>query len=29
MNHLHHQTMEWLEIVQELQQEWDCRQQAS
>lgn len=23
---LHRQTMEWLEIVQELQQEWDCRQ---
>ena len=28
-DHLHQQTMEWLEIVQELQQEWDCRQQAS
>ena len=23
---LHEQTMEWLDIVQELQQEWDCRQ---
>lgn len=23
---LHEQTMEWLEIIQELQQEWDCRQ---
>ena len=22
---LHHQTMEWLDIVQELQHEWDCR----
>lgn len=22
---LHEQTTEWLEIVQELQQEWDCR----
>ena len=26
---LHQQTLEWLEIVQELQQEWDCRQQTS
>lgn len=23
---LHRQTMEWLETVQEVQQEWDCRQ---
>ena len=23
--HLHQQTMEWLDIVQELQHDWDCR----
>ena len=28
-DHLHQQTTEWLEIVQELQEEWDCMQQAS
>ena len=26
---LQQQIMEWLEIVQEFQQDWDCRQQAS
>lgn len=26
---LHRQTIEWLEIVQEFQQEWNCRQSAS
>ncbi len=25
-DHLHQQTTEWLEIVRELQQEWDCTQ---
>ena len=28
-DHLHQQTTEWLDIVEELQQEWNCRQQES
>ena len=28
-DHLHQQTTEWLDIVEELQREWNCRQQES